>query len=531
MIGLFHLSSCKKEIIKTEFSIIPTPTKLEIKRGVFEIPTEIKINNPGYKDFDFALDYASSKFKNFNNIKLKVNKNYKKCDIQISKSDNIKLGDEGYSIDISNSKIKITANSSKAIFYAFNTIFSMLEDGTNKLKSEKELRLQAVSITDIPRFKYRGMHLDVCRHFMPIEFIKKYIDFIARYKMNSFHWHLTEDQGWRIEIKKYPKLTEIGAWRDKTIIGHSSKSNEYKNEKHGGFYTQAQIKEIIKYAETKFITVIPEIELPGHSLAALAAYPELGCTKENYKVSPTWGIFEDVYCAGQEYTFTFLEDVLSEVIELFPSKYIHIGGDECPKSAWKKCPKCQNRIKTENLKNEHELQSYFIRRIEKYINSKGKQIIGWDEILEGGLAPNATVMSWRGVKGGIIAAKQYHDVIMTPNSISYLDHYQGDRSTEPLAIGGYTTVKEIYEFNPIPKELSSEEMKHIIGFQGNVWTEYMPNPEHVEYMVFPRICAIAETAWRGENKQDYLSFTKSLNTEIKRLKKLNINIGKFNPEK
>jgi len=325
--------------------------------------------------------------------------------------------------------------------------------------------------------------------------------------MNTFHWHLTDDQGWRIEIKKLPDLTRTGAFRKETLVGHArNKPDIFDGEEYGGFYTQEQVREIIDYAGSKFITVIPEIEMPGHSLAALASYPDLACTKGPFEVGTTWGVFSDVLCAGKEETFTFLQDVLTEVIDLFPGKYIHIGGDECPKVRWEKCPLCQKRIKEEGLADENELQSYFIRRIESFVTSKGKKIIGWDEILEGGLAPEATVMSWRGTEGGIAAARQKHDVIMTPTSYAYLDYYQTEPAGQPLAIGGYVPLEKVYSFNPLPEELTAEEQQYILGVQGNVWTEYISTPEYLEYMTFPRAFAIAETGWTPDRLKDFDDF-------------------------
>ena len=406
-----------------------------------------------------------------------------------------------------------------------------IEKKNNKLS---ELTIPAVVIEDAPRYSYRGMHLDVGRHFFSKDFIKKYIDLMAMHKMNTFHWHLTEDQGWRIEIKKYPKLTTVGSTRFGSLIGlHHNSGNSNDETEYGGFYTQEDIKEIVKYATDRYIRVIPEIELPGHSSAAIAAYPNLSCfpneptivnkdvmSKKGKEVQAlvqakivqeTWGVFNDVYCAGKEETFAFLQDVLDEVITLFPSEYIHIGGDECPKKNWERCPNCQARIKNENLHDEHELQSYFIQRMEKYLNSKGKKIIGWDEILEGGLAPNATVMSWRGTKGGIEAAKQHHDVIMTPGHSCYFDHYQTkDKESEPLAIGGKTTVEDVYAYDPTPKELSPEDQKFILGAQGNVWTEYIGTTDYVEYMVLPRMTALSEVIWSSKESKQWEDFKKRL---------------------
>ncbi len=433
---------------------------------------------------------------------------------------------EGYSLSVTPSKIILKASSPAGLFYAVQTIRQLLppEVETGSKMEGITLSVPACEIQDEPRFIYRGMHLDVGRHMFPVETIKRYIDMLALHKMNSFHWHLTDDQGWRIEIKKYPKLTETGAFRKETLVGHSrTNPNVYDGKPYGGFYTQDEVKEIVTYAEKRFIAVIPEIEMPGHSVAALASYPELSCTGGAFEVHTRWGVVEDVLCAGKEETFTFLQDVLSEVIELFPGEYIHIGGDECPKVRWEKCPLCQKRIKTEGLADEHELQSYFIQRIEKFLSSKGRRIIGWDEILEGGLAPEATVMSWRGTAGGIEAAKQKHNVIMTPNQFVYLDYYQSEPEGEPLAIGGYLPLEKVYSFDPVPAELATGEQKFIMGIQGNLWTEYISDSRHMEYMAFPRAFAIAETGWTPLMQKDFEEFLARLEILRKRYDELGIN--------
>jgi hexosaminidase len=369
------------------------------------------------------------------------------------------------------------------------------------------------------------MHLDACRHFWSVEFTKKYIDLLARYKMNSFHWHLTEDQGWRIEIKKHPKLTAVGAWRKGSQVGPYARL-QYDNMPYGGFYTQEQIREVVAYAKARHINVVPEIEMPGHAMAALASYPQLGCTGGPYEVQKGWGVFDDVFCAGNDSVFALLEDVLTEVMALFPSEYIHIGGDECPKERWKTCAKCQARMKAEGLKDEHELQSYFIQRIERFVNSKGRKVIAWDEILEGGLAPNAAVMSWRGTEGGIAAARSGHYAVMSPGSHCYFDHYQGDPANEPLAFGGYTTVQKVYSYEPIPAELKPEEHKYILGAQGNVWTEYILTPEHVEYMAVPRMLALAEVLWTTKEKRNEADFIRRLEADFPRLEAMKVNASK-----
>lgn len=437
--------------------------------------------------------------------------------IEIQKATEGKSG--SYTLNILPSKIQIASNENQGVFYGFQTLIQLLP-----LTKDQQIIFPCLQIKDEPKYQWRGMHLDVGRHLFPTAFIKKYIDYMAMYKMNTFHWHLTEDQGWRIEIKKYPKLTQIGAWRKGSIVGHY-RDQIYDTIRYGGFYTQDEIKEVVAYAKKRHITVVPEIEMPGHSQAALAAYPELACTSGPFEVALKWGVLEDVYCP-KEATFQFLENVLTEVMELFPSEYIHIGGDECPKIRWKNCAHCQALIKSEGLKNEHELQSYFIKRIEKFLNSKGRKIIGWDEILEGGLAPNAAVMSWRGTQGGIDAAKQYHNVVMTPSSHCYFDHYQGDPKHEPIAIGGFTPVEKVYAYDPTPAALSPEEAKYIMGAQGNVWTEYITTPEHVEYMTMPRMAALAEVVWGTSNANNYKDFQNRLLQHFAVLDKMGVNYSK-----
>ena len=436
---------------------------------------------------------------------------------------------EGYILAVTSKRIIIRAKTAVGFFYAVQTLRQMLPVEVEKKQIAEGLILSvpACLVEDEPRFGYRGMHLDVGRHLFPVETIKSYIDMLAMHKMNTFHWHLTEDQGWRIEIKKYPKLTEIGAFRNETVVGHAGRPPlKYDGKRYGGFYTQEEVKEIVAYAKSKFITIIPEIEMPGHAMGALAAYPALSCTGGPFEVNTKWGVMDDVFCAGKDEVFTFLQDVLTEVIDLFPGTYIHIGGDECPKKRWEKCPLCQKRMKDEGLKDEHELQSYFIQRIEKFVISKGRKIIGWDEILEGGLAPEATVMSWRGTRGGIAAAKQNHDVIMTPNTYAYLDYYQCEPAGEPLAIGGYLPLEKVYSFDPLPEELTPEEQKHILGFQGNVWTEYISTPEHMQYMAFPRAFAIAETGWTPDRLKDFEDFKARLEVLKKRYDAIGINYFK-----
>lgn len=427
---------------------------------------------------------------------------------------------EWYQLSVRPDGITVTAPSEEGLFRGSRTLVQLLEQGRGTGT------LPCLTITDWPRFPWRGMHLDACRHFWSVEFTKKYIDLLARYKMNSFHWHLTEDQGWRIEIKARPKLTEVGAWRKGSQVGPYARL-EYDTIPYGGFYTQEQIREVVAYAAARHINVVPEIELPGHALAALAAYPHLGCTGGPYEVQRGWGVFEDVFCAGNDSVVQFLADVIAEVVELFPGPYIHIGGDECPKVRWKECSKCQQRIESEGLADEHELQSWLIKYIEKIIViGYDRQIIGWDEILEGGLPPTAAVMSWRGTEGGIAAARSGHDAVMSPGSHCYFDHYQGDPANEPLAFGGYTTVQKVYSYEPIPAELKPEEQKYILGAQGNVWTEYILTPEHVEYMAVPRMLALAEVLWTPKEKRNESHFIQRLESEFPKLEAMQVNASK-----
>jgi hexosaminidase len=432
------------------------------------------------------------------------------------------LGAEGSTLSVQPTQVVLAANQPQGLFLGTQTIRQLLPAQRTLGAS-----LPAVEVADKPRYQWRGMHLDVSRHFFPTEFVKQYIDYLALHKMNTFHWHLTDDQGWRIEIKKYPKLTTLGGFREGTLIGHyGAKVPEYDNVRYGGFYTQEQVKEVVKYAQDRYITVVPEIEMPGHALAALTAYPELSCTGGPFKVGQTWGVYDDIFCAGNEQTFAFLQDVLTEVMPLFPSKTVHIGGDEAPKTRWKTCPKCQARIKAEHLKDEHELQSYFVQRMEKFVNSKGKTIMGWDEILEGGLAPNAAVMSWRGMEGGTAAAKQKHQVVMTPGEFVYFDHAQGAASLEPLNIGGYLPLEKVYSFEPTPPELTADERQYILGAQANLWTEYIPTTQQVEYMVLPRMSALAEVLWTPARQKNWESFKVRMQPQYQRFAALGANYAK-----
>lgn len=496
-----------------EINIIPKPSKVEQKSGFFSIDrkTIIVVTDETERKMAAHLNQA---LKSLYGYELTVTGNTRgKNEIIFYRGTfGERLTADKYMLLVDPKVISISGTE-VGLFYGVQSLLQLIPTSANV-----PVKIRAVQIEDGPRFKYRGMHLDVARHFMPIDFVKKYIDLMSQYKFNTFHWHLTDDQGWRIEIKKYPRLTEVGSKRPETVSGRILQPFVGDGVPVEGFYTQEQIRDVVAYAKARYITVIPEIELPGHASAALEAYPQLGCkTDYTYKVQKTWGIFKEVFCPTDE-TFKFLEDVIDETISLFPdSPYVHIGGDEVLKDHWKESPFVQDLMKRENLKDEHEVQSYFVRRIEKHVNLRGKKIIGWDEILEGGLAPNATVMSWRGIKGGIEAAKAKHDVIMTPTDYAYLDYGQGDTNTEPINIGGYLPLEKVYSFDPIPKELTSDEAKYILGAQGNIWTEYIKTPDKVEYMAFPRILAMAEVGWSSLENKNFADFTRRLNANFARL--------------
>ncbi|NNL16723.1 MAG: beta-N-acetylhexosaminidase [Flavobacteriaceae bacterium] len=522
VLHLIFSNAYSQEKGATTIGIIPKPNYIELQEGFFLLNKNFEIKYES--DFEIAANFIKKFISQ--GISMDMSSKKPKRPISFIKDSTIQ-NQEAYKLIINPKEITIKASTGKGAFYATQSLRQLFpSDFENGTFRKKKLNLPCLMIEDAPQFSYRGMHLDVGRHMFSIKFIKRYIDFLAMLKMNTFHWHLTEDQGWRIEIKKYPKLNEISSLRKETLIGHySDKPHKFDGKTYGGFYSQQNMLDVVQYANDRFITVIPEIEMPGHSQAVLAAYPELGCSGEPVEVATKWGVFEDIYCT-KEQTFDFLEDVLDEVLDIFPSEYIHIGGDEAPKTRWKSCLDCQKRIADEGLKDEHELQNYFISRIERYLNSKERQIIGWDEILEGGLAPNATVMSWRGTAGAIEAARQKHNVIMTPTSYCYFDYYQSKDENEPLAIGGYLPLEKVYIFNPIPEELTKEESKYVLGAQGNVWTEYMASEKQVEYMVFPRILAMSEVVWSKTNTKDYQNFLERLKNFNSRLDALKINYSK-----
>jgi hexosaminidase len=506
-------------------AIIPKPRSLFTGQGEFLLSSNTCIYvEPGKSASKKIAEMLAAQIMSQTGIKLLVKERMinKATNAIIISSVNApdSLLSEGYQLSVNRRVITIKAKTPNGQFYGMQTLLQLFPVG-DVITGKNTIPLPAVVIHDKPRFSWRGVMLDVGRYYYSIDFLKKFLDYMSMHKLNTFHWHLTEDHGWRIEIKKYPRLTQVGAWRSGTQFDRT----QVNSIPHGGYYTQDQVKELVAYAADRYITIVPEIEMPGHSLAALVAYPELSCTGGPFQMPVKWNIQKDVFCAGNENTFEFLENVLTEVTALFPGKFIHIGGDECPKDRWKNCPKCQARIKALGLKDEFALQSYFIHRIEKFLLTKNKNIIGWDEILEGGLAPNASVMSWRGIKGGIEAAKQQHNVVMTPSDYYYLDYYQGEPYLEPIAIGngGMISLKKVYDYEPVSNELSSNEAKYIIGVQGNVWSEFIHSPEKVEYMLYPRAAALAETGWSTQSSKDWNDFTKRMDIQYLRYKRAGIN--------
>ena len=520
-----------------EYNIIPLPNSIIPQEGRFKLSNKVKISATGStQELQNIIDEFTQRVNSASGISLKQTEEGQVSSPAIYFVTQPGMEKEEYTLSITPEQVTVTASQPNGFFYAVQTMYQLLPPAVygNEKAKRADWSMPAVEIKDAPRFEYRGLMLDVCRHFSTVDYIYKFIDMLAMHKMNTFHFHLTDDQGWRIEIKKYPKLTEIGSKRKQTLVDYYFVNwpHIFDGEEYGPyFYTQEEIKDIVAYAASKYITVIPEIEMPGHALAALASYPELSCRPDTtYDVATIWGIFDQIYCPKEE-TFAFLEGVIDEVIELFPSQYIHVGGDEAPKTEWKNCAHCQNLIKKLGLKDdttpnpvdgvkhtkEEKLQSYFITRMEKYINGKGRSIIGWDEILEGGLAPNATVMSWRGVQGGLNAAKAGHNAIMTPSQYVYLDYYQEDPEIAPTTIGGYNTLKKVYNFNPVPDDADELVKKHIIGLQGNIWNEYINNNDQRDYQAFPRGVAIAEAAWTLNEHKDWNDFCKRMITGFERM--------------
>lgn len=514
-------------VFSQQINIIPKPNSLKIIGGNFTITpkTIISISDAGEQN---TANFLNSYLQQFYGFQLQISKQIATNAIYLSTKKFIKVpaNAASYSVNITTKNIIISGDGYEGTFYGMQSLLQLLPISKSQIINQ-QLTVPCLTINDAPRFGYRGMHLDVSRHFFGVDYIKKYIDFIALHKMNYFHWHLTDDQGWRIEIKKYPKLTSIGGYRKGTIIGrYPGTGND--SIYYGGYYTQEQIKDVVKYATERFITIIPEIDVPGHSLAAIAAYPEYSTTPTiQQEVGQTWGLFDRVnnVLTPSEGTFSFLEDVFSELIDLFPSKYIHIGGDECSKKWWKESAFCQDLMKKQSLKNEDELQSYFVTRIEKIINAKGRLMMGWDEILQGGLAPNALVMSWQGEKGGIEAAKQKHQVVMTPGTYCYFDHSQ-TKNEDSVTIGNYLPVEKVYGYNPVPSELTAEQAKYILGAQGNVWTEYIGNTAKLEYMIFPRMSALSEALWTEPKQKNFTNFEVRLQHQFNRYNFWKVNSSK-----
>ena len=499
------LSMLSAHAADANYNVVPLPKSVVMAKGLpFNLTNATTIvyegTNPEMKrNARFLSEYIQQA----SGIKTAVlDKRDKKAAAIVLTFDPKVAGAEAYRLSVNNKQVTIAASTPAGVFYGIQTLRKSLPVQT----TGEAITLPAVTVADAPRFGYRGMMLDCARHFFPLSFVKKYIDILAMHNMNVFHWHLTEDQGWRLEIKSHPELTAKSSMRSGTVIGHNATVDD--SIPHGGFYTQQEAREIVEYARQRHITVIPEIDMPGHMLAALAAYPELGCTGGPYEVGHRWGVYKDVLCLGKESTYKFVQDVIDEVVEIFPAKYFHIGGDESPTVMWEKCPKCLQKAKDENTDIKH-LQQYFTNRVEKYLNGKGKSIIGWDEILEGKINQSATIMSWRGVEPGLKAAKQGHDVIMTPSSHVYFDHYQTkDTKHEPDAIGGCSPVEKVYSYEPLPDTLSAEAKNRIKGVQANLWTEYIPFTTQAEYMVLPRMAALAEVQWTPVAKKNFDDFSK-----------------------
>jgi hexosaminidase len=514
----------------SDYAVVPRPARVAVRAGTFTVnaDTRIALSDPANAELRNIAEQLAASMYAAAGVKPAV----APARVPANATNVIRLAladageAEGYRLSASPSRITITARAPAGLFYGTQTLRQLMMNGRT---------VTAVDITDAPRFSYRGMHLDVARHFQPVSFVKKYIDLLALYKFNTFHWHLTDDQGWRVQISRYPKLTSVGGCRSGTRIGSMrTRPEQYDNVPHCGFYTQDEIRDVVAYAKARHITVLPEIEMPGHASAAIAAYPELGCREGTFQVVRSWGIFEDIFCPKEE-TFAFLEGVLTEVMQLFPSEYIHVGGDEAPKKSWEESAFAQSVMQREGLKDAHELQSWFIKRIERFLNANGRKLIGWDEIAEGGLSPTATVMYWRDSRGaglghaGLsedparLAARSGNDVIMTPNGVFYLDHYQASPEIEPLAIGGNSPIEKVYTYDPIPEDFTPEMARRVIGAQANVWTEYIRTSQHVEYMVFPRLLAVAEVVWSPKQRRDFASFTARLSAHIALLQSLNVN--------
>lgn len=518
-----------KPAAERPIAIVPQPVSVTVRTGRFQITPRTVIWT------DQASAAIARQFAHFlepptgMSLNVQVGGTIPSGAIVLRRDRSLKqLGTEGYRLDVRPARLLVRAPERAGVFYALQTVKQLLppEVFRDAPAGETTWAMPAILIEDWPRFPWRGAHLDTGRHFMPKEFVKKYIDLVALHKLNTFHWHLTEDQGWRLEIKHYPRLTGIGAWRKETILGRQSRDRsqwQFDSAPHGGFYTQEDAREIVAYGKARFVNVVPEIEMPGHAVAAIAAYPELGVTGEPIEVATRWGIFSDILNADPS-TVAFMQNVLTEVLQLFPGPYIHIGGDEADKAKWKASPRIQARIKELGLKDEHELQSWFIRQMDTFLVKHGRRLVGWDEILEGGLAENAVVMSWRGTKGGIEAARAGHDVIMAPESHTYLNYYQvEDQSSEPIAHPGVLPLEKVYGFEPVPDELEPEYTKHVLGAQAQIWTEYLKGPKNVEYQAFPRLTALAEVVWSPKERRNFQDYLGRLGVHQQRLAALDVN--------
>ena len=536
--GIFVLSlwgtSCQQPAATADYRIVPCPQQIDTtanKGESFVLNSRTKIVYPeGNEKMGRNAQFLSEYISKMVHLNLQTTTEAKDNNVILLQTGLESDNPEAYSLKVTPDQIIIQGASEAGTFYGIQTLRKTLPASEKKSNVE----FPSATIEDSPRFGYRGAHFDVARHFFTIEEVKEYINMMALHNMNRLHWHITDDQGWRIEIKKYPKLTEVGSQREETLIGHASERPErFDGKPYGGFYTQEEAKEIVAYAAERYITVIPEVDLPGHMQAALTAYPELGCTGGPYKVWTKWGISEEVLCAGNDKALQFLDDVFTEIMQIFPAQYIHIGGDECPKVRWEKCPKCQARIKAEGIRSdkthtkEQYLQTFVMQHVASFLEKHGRKIIGWDEMLEGNAIPGATIMSWRGEKGGIQAAQSGHDVIMTPNTYLYFDYMQSkDKENEPLGIGGYIPVKKVYEYSPIPESLSVEESKHIIGVQANLWTEYIATFDHVQYMVLPRWAALSENQWTCSSHKNYRDFLNRLEALMRVYKAEGYNFAK-----
>ncbi len=511
---------------KSEVNVIPKPVKMELGKGEFRLDKDTRILfQQGNGDAEKTANYSTGVLRPATGLALPVSAaSGPEANAVFLGNEGLDTGAEGYRLKVTKDRVVIAASAGAGLFYGVQTLRQVLPPAVYSadLVDAQKWTAPLVYIEDAPRFAWRGMQIDPCRHFMPKDFVKRFIDAIAVQKMNHLHIHLTDDQGWRIEIKKYPKLTEVGAWRAETVVGHAGKPGAtYDGTRHGGFYTQDDLREIVAYAADRHITILPEIEMPGHAQAAIAAYPELGNVKEPLPVFTTFGVNKNIFNA-EESTILFLQDVLAEVVDIFPGTYIHIGGDEAVKDQWKDSEAVQKRMKELGIADEDKMQAYFIARMNDFLKSKGRKLIGWDEILDGGLGKDATVMAWRSVDKGVEAAKLGNDVVMAPTAFTYLDYYQGKPKDEPLAIGGNLPLNKVYSFDPLPVRLDAAELAHILGTQGQLWSEYIPTPEHMEYMAFPRACALAEVAWTPQDQREFKDFSERLETHVERLKQMGV---------